>query len=386
MADTHRLGGPTMAPTQATLVDRLYGLYERLLANPRFQRWAASFPLTRPLARARARGLFDLCAGFVYSQVLLACVRLKLFDVLAEGPQTAQALAARLQLAPDAATRLLEAAASLGLASRRSGGRYGLGSHGAALRANPGIAAMVEHHALVYRDLADPVALLRGDRAATGLQGYWPYSRAQDPSSLTAGEVAAYSTLMSASQPLVASEILDAYPLDAHRCLLDVGGGEGTFLGFVADRAPHLRLMLFDLPQVAERARHRFAHTGLAARATAHGGDFCRDALPTGADIVSLVRVLHDHDDDSVRAILRSVRAALPSGGTILIGEPMADAAGAPTVGAAYFGFYLLAMGQGRARSVAELSTFLAEAGFAKITQRATAMPLQTSVLVASAA
>ena len=83
MVDTHRLGGPPMAPMQATLIDRLYGLYERLLGNPRFQRWAASFPLTRPLARARARGLFDLCAGFVYSQVLLACVRLDLFDVLA---------------------------------------------------------------------------------------------------------------------------------------------------------------------------------------------------------------------------------------------------------------------------------------------------------------
>ena len=43
------------------------------------------FPLTRPIARRRARELFDLCAGFVYSQVLLACVRLRLFEILAEG-------------------------------------------------------------------------------------------------------------------------------------------------------------------------------------------------------------------------------------------------------------------------------------------------------------
>jgi demethylspheroidene O-methyltransferase len=95
------------------------------------------------------------------------------------------------------------------------------------------------------------------------------------------------------------------------------------------------------------------------------------------------VRVLHDHNDDTVRAILRAVRACLPPGGTVLVGEPMADAPGAPTVGAAYFGFYLLAMGQGRARSAAELSTFLAEAGFADIAHRPTRLPLQTSVLVA---
>ena len=59
---------------------------DRLLASRRFQRWAAAFPLTRPIARRRARALFDLCAGFVYSQVLFACVRLKLFDALAAGP------------------------------------------------------------------------------------------------------------------------------------------------------------------------------------------------------------------------------------------------------------------------------------------------------------
>ncbi len=35
---------------------------------------------------------------------------------------------------------------------------------------------------------------------------------------------------MAASQPLVADEILDAYPFARHRCLLDVGGGDGSFL------------------------------------------------------------------------------------------------------------------------------------------------------------
>jgi demethylspheroidene O-methyltransferase len=389
MTDARTLGAPqARAPEDRpamSLADRLHAFYERLVSDPRFQRWASAFPLTRPVARRRARGLFDLCAGFVYSQVLLACVRLDLFDILAAGPLDLATLASRLQLSPDAARRLLEAAVSLDLVSRRSGGRYGLGAHGAALRANPGIAAMVEHHALVYRDLADPVALLRGTRDATGLGGYWPYSRADDPRGLTAEQVAGYSQLMSASQPLVAGEILDAYPLDSHKCLLDVGGGEGTFLRHVADRAPHLRLMLFDLPQVAARATMRFAESGLGARATAYGGDFRRGPLPAGADIVSLVRVLHDHDDESVLAILRSVRAALPAGGRVLIGEPMAQAAGAKTVGAAYFGFYLLAMGQGRARTVAELGALLKATGFGNIQEKQTNMPLQTGVLVADA-
>ena len=45
-----------------------------------------------------------------------------------------------------------------------------------ALVGNAAVAAMVEHHALLYADLADPVALLRGG-APTRLAAYWPYGR-----------------------------------------------------------------------------------------------------------------------------------------------------------------------------------------------------------------
>ncbi|MFM8614197.1 MAG: methyltransferase, partial [Alphaproteobacteria bacterium] len=68
----------------ASWADRFTAWRESLTARPSFRAWAARFPLTRPLARRRARELFDLCAGFVYSQVLAACVRLKLFEALHE--------------------------------------------------------------------------------------------------------------------------------------------------------------------------------------------------------------------------------------------------------------------------------------------------------------
>ena len=197
--------------------------------------------------------------------------------------------------------------------------------------------------------------------------------------------MAAYSALMAASQPLVASEILDAYPVGRHRCLLDVGGGEGAFLAAAGARAPRLRLMLFDLPAVAERARHRFAAAGLGGRAQAFGGSFLDDALPEGADVISLVRVVHDHDDDAVRRLLRAVRAALPVGGTLLLAEPMAETPGAERMGDAYFGFYLLAMGSGRPRSATALTRMLGASGFARIRNLRTSTPLLTSVLVARA-
>ena len=363
---------------------------DRLLTSPRFQQAATRFFGTRPIARQRARGLFDLVAGFVYSQLLLACVQLKLFDRLAQAPMTAAQLATEGRMPLLSAERLLAAAGSLQLAEARGPGedgelRYGLGALGAAMVGNGAVAALVEHHGALYSDMADPLAMLRNERGGGALSRYWAYAEAADPGALGSDHVAPYSALMAASQPLVAGQVLDAYRIGQHRRLLDLGGGEGVFAAHALQRAPRLQAMVFDLPAVAERARAHFGRLGLAQRAAAYGGDFLRDALPEGADVVSLVRVIYDHDDAPALAILRAARRALPAGGTLLLAEPMAGAAGAQAMGAAYFGMYLMAMGSGRARSAADLGRLVGAAGFTRIRECRTALPLQAGLLVARA-
>jgi demethylspheroidene O-methyltransferase len=360
---------------------------DRLLADEHFRRWAAGFPLTRAIAQRHARSVFDLCAGFVYSQILVAAVELDLFEILAQCPQSARTVAPKLGLGPDAAHRLLAGAAALGLLQRRGtdiagDDRFGLGPLGAALRGNPGLVAMIRHHRMLYADLADPVALLRGG-VATELARYWSYSDRGQPRQLATESVAAYSALMAASQALVADDILDAYSIARHSCLLDLGGGNGSFLTRAAVRAPALRLGLFDLPAVASLAESRLKEAGLDERVTVTGGDFLHDSLPAGADLITLIRVVHDHDDDFALVLLRNARAALAPGGILLLGEPMADAPGAAPMGDAYFGFYLLAMGQGRPRRAEELEVLLRAAGFQGIRRRPTRRPMLVGVVTA---
>lgn len=371
-------------PNPSSWAERWLAWRDRLLTKASFRHWAASFALTRPVARRRALGLFDVMAGFVYSQVLAACVQLRLFDLLADGPLTPEEVGRRAALPIDGARRLLAAAASIDLLERRSGGRYGLGRLGAPLVDDEAITAMVRHHAALYADLRDPVALLRGERGASELGRYWPYTAYDAPGEASDQRVVEYSALMSASQPLIAAEVLAAYPLARHRRLLDVGGGEGRFLAAAARAAPELQLMLFDLPGVATRAREYLAGQGLAVRSEVAGGDFMVDPLPRGADVISLVRVLFDHPDDRVLALLRRAHTALPPGGTVLIAEPMADTPGAARMGDAYFGFYLLAMGHGRARSAPEHMGLLAQAGFTAARRVPTRMPIQCSLVVAT--
>ena len=371
---------PTSDPRRASgwtrLVDAAHALRIGILSSPRFQRWAARFPLTRFVARRRARALFDLSAGFVYAQVLRACVELEVLETLVAGPRTPADLGAAVGLGAPAASRLLRSAASLGLVEARGGGRFGVGIHGASYLGNPAVKAMVTHHALFYADLAAPVALLRGEAGPTELSRFWAYEGPTGP------PAEAYSELMGRSLTLIAEDVLEAAPLGDVTRLLDVGGGEGVFVEALARRMPGLSLALFDLPPVAERAEARLRALGLG-RIAVTGGDLFEDPLPGPVDAVSLVRVLHDHDDDAAARLLRSVHDALGPGGRVLVAEPMAHPRHRSRVGGAYFEFYLLAMGQGRPRTPAENRALLAAAGFRRIRRLPTRRPLFAELLVA---
>ena len=114
-------------------------------------------------------------------------------------------------------------------------------------------------------------------------------------------------------------------------------------------------------------------------------GNFFEDAIPTGYDIVSLVRILHDHDDEPAARLLANIRASLAPGSRLLIAEPMARVPGAEGMGEAFFGMYLWAMGSGRPRSQAEIAAMLKRAGFAQTRFVATPQPVNASIIVAFA-
>ncbi len=344
-----------------------------LLGSARFRTWAAAFPLTRPIARRRAKAMFDINAGFIHSQIAMAMVETGLIVRLADGPLSVGDAAAHADLPLEAADRLLKAGASLELAQRLVDGRYMLGALGAALHGNRGIAEMIDHHRHLYIDLADPVGLLRRGGGGGALARYWAYARSEDPASSADGSVAAYSELMAASQSMVAEQVIAAYDFGRHQRLLDVGGGQGVFARSVKSARPGIDIALFDLPAVAARAGDM----------KAYGGNFFEDDLPSGYDLVSLVRILHDHDDNAAMILLRNIARSLPTGGRLMIAEPMAGTPGAESMGDGYFGVYLWAMGSGRPRTKAEIGAMLHKAGFGEMQEYPTNLPLITRVVTA---
>jgi demethylspheroidene O-methyltransferase len=377
VSDAGLADGPKATPRRRF---SLNGWRNRLVASPGFQSWASRFPLTRGTARREGEAMFDLVAGFVHSQVLMALVELGVLESLLDGPLKVKALAHRHRLPADRMEILTRAGAGLRLLSVK-GDRVVLTRRGAALLGVPGLQAMIRHHRVLYRDLENPVAFLRGETRPE-LAGFWPYVFGPG-AEIDPEDAARYSDLMADSQALVAEETLRAVSFGETRALLDVGGGTGVFLAAVAKRNPHVTGTLFDLPEVAEQAAARFAREGLSDRLTAVPGSFRTDALPSGADTISLVRVLYDHSDETVESLVASVFAALPPGGRLVVSEPMSGGDRPDRATDTYFALYTLAMGTGRTRSAARIGALLTGAGFTAVREHRTHRPFVTSVVAA---
>jgi demethylspheroidene O-methyltransferase len=333
--------------------DKWRARYLDLVGTAAFQSWAARSLFTRGTAKRDGERLFDLVAGFTYSQILQAFVALDLQRHLRARPAYPSELAAKIDAPERRISVLCQAAASLGLLTRLRDGRYALARLGAAINGVGGLRDMILHHDILYRDLGPAEGFFRGE-TDPDLARFWPYvfgaAAAEDPATAER-----YSHLMSETQNLVSDEILSSLSF-------------GT---------------LFDLPQVAALAQDRFERAGIATRATIVSGSFRDDPLPLGPDLITLIRVLYDHEDETVLRLLKSVHAALPEGGKIVIAEPMSGGEAPDRSADAYFALYCMAMGTGTVRSAAQINELLSKAGFARVSLVKTGRPFVTRIVTA---
>jgi demethylspheroidene O-methyltransferase len=337
----------------------------RLLTDPRFISWAQRFPLTRPVARYNSSRLFDLLAGFAYSQVLAACVELNLLHHVGQNGSTLDLLSRAVGIAPERLDILVRAAVSLDVLAQR-GERILLGSQGAALIAQPWIMRFIQHHKYFYQDLENAVELISERKGGEAMRRYWSYD-----GSSTGKD--AYSALMAASQVAVSEQILAVFDFKRFGRMLDIGGGSGAFLRAVCTQNSAVDAHLYDLPGVVSLVE--------SGSITTHGGDFRTDDLPKGMDLISVVRVIHDHDDDVVAGLFRNIRRACDAGTTVLIAEPFAGNRATARVTDAYFNLYFAAMGQGVTRSPQRIAEIAAPHGFSLQKVYRTHMPLITGAM-----
>jgi demethylspheroidene O-methyltransferase len=178
--------------------------------------------------------------------------------------------------------------------------------------------------------------------------------------------VATYSRDMDVTSDLHSEIILEAIDLSRKRKCLDIGGGYGKLACRACERNPGLNAQVFDLPEIEEEARLKIQGRKMKSRVAFVSGNFFNDALPMGADIVFLSRILYDWPDPKAQQILRNAYDCMVSGGHVVVyeafyvGDKKVDQARiASAIQHLFFG--------GRIRSVDEMVSMLKETGFYKV-------------------
>jgi SAM-dependent methyltransferase len=138
--------------------------------------------------------------------------------------------------------------------------------------------------------------------------------------------------------------------------VVDVGGGNGSFLLELFARQPGLRGIVYDLPETV-RDEAQLAAAGIEF---VEGSFFER--VPEG-DVFVLGTVLHDWDDESATRILKTIRRSAREGSRLLVIDRVLPPGNEPD-GSKWLDILMLALLGGKERNEAQWRELLAAGGF----------------------
>jgi hypothetical protein len=314
--------------------------------------------VSAPAPRPDTTRLQRLVHSYRDAAALMAAVELGLFTQVARGADTEAAVARALDLTETNAERLVTACVALGLLTRDDG----------RLRNAPDVARFLVEGEPTY---AGPWMLFskpdwnEWGRLSTHLRRrdtvvLGKYARGFTVEQARTYHEATYSIGMGAARRFVRH-----VNLAGRRQILDLGGGSGCYCIVAAQQHPQLRATILDLPPVVEVTREFIASHGLADRVTAQAGDFTRDPLPAGADVVIMASNLPQYSREIIQTVVSRAFAALVPGGEMhLIGEMLDGTRTGPRDPALWGLAEALWGSTGLAHSVDECRAYFQRAGF----------------------
>jgi len=310
-------------------------------------------------ARLAMNRLFN---AYRQSQCVGVAVELQLPERLASGPRTAADLAAECGAHEPSLRRLLRTLVAMEVLAEDQPGRFGLTSFGEQLRADQlGPAARLFNSPLYWKSWMNLEHSVRtGERAFDFTHGMrdWDYY-ASHPE-----DGARFDAAMSANTLPVSRAVVAAHDFSRYGVIADIGGGDGTLLGEVLSSHPNVRGILFDRPDVIDRAKTRLHDAGVADRVDFVAGSFM-DSVPSGAEAYLLKSIIHDWDDATAHTILERCRAAAKPGTRLLLVERVVpERAGLDTLEIFIMDLNMLVNTGGQERTEDEYRGLLAAAGF----------------------
>jgi ubiquinone/menaquinone biosynthesis C-methylase UbiE len=308
--------------------------------------------------------LMHMIQGLQVAGILKGAVELGVFDEIAAGHRDARSIAAAIGAEERATSILLDALVALGLLT--AGPAYGLAAGTDAFlvrdrRTYIGGATDIftgtwawENYGRIAEIVRSGGTIMRQDAETPGLE-FWGTFAASSGGIATPSGHGLADTLASWGRR------------QDELAVLDIGCGSGLYGLAVASSHPNPRLTLLDWGNVLETARSNVAAFGLEDRTNYIDGDVFETDLGGPHDLIIASHFFHHFSEARCRQALQRFAAALKPGGRIAINEFAAVAQSpADEPFPALFSVVMLAWTRaGRAHTVADYTSWLADSGFA---------------------
>jgi hypothetical protein len=174
-------------------------------------------------------------------------------------------------------------------------------------------------------------------------------------------------------------QIASVYDSPEGAVVIEVGGGQGDFLGRILARNPTVCGVLFDRFSVIESAGI-VANPACSDRISLVAGDFF-ESIPPDGDIYVMKQVLHDWDYLRASAILKNCRRVMNSSAKLLVAEVIIPEAGPGALFGSLLDLQMLVVHGGRERTKDEFVNLLRGSSY-KL-QRVIATPTPISIVEA---
>jgi len=305
--------------------------------------------------------LMQLSTAYWGSQTLLTANRLGLFEILAGGAMDAAAIASALDTQPRPTHLLLKACLALGLLEESPEGYCNSPSSQVFLvPGSPGYLG----NAIRY---SDNLYATWGNLETALHEGVPPMPpekyTGDDPEKTRHFVYGMHDRALGIGRAMV--ELVD---LSGRKCMLDIGGGPGTYSSLFAQRHPELHSRVLDLPGVTAIAQEIISSMGVADRVTTVAGDYLQSSLPEGNDVVLMSGMFHRETEDDCRALIQRGQDALEPGGLLIISDVFTDEDGSAPLFATLFGLnMMLTAPNGGVHSDAAVASWMTDAGFVNI-------------------
>jgi hypothetical protein len=298
----------------------------------------ASMPATSPDLTRRpdpAELVMQLCTGYMASACIQVAARLKIADLLANGPKPVQQLASAAAANEDRLYRVLRVLASLGVFTETSPRTFALTPTAEPLRSDVSnsIRDMVlwitsPFHFRTYSEILHSVKT--GEITCDHVHGKPVFEYFPEHPEISE----LFNNAMTSMSEMVTPALLEAYDFAGIQTLMDVAGGHGALLRAILNKYPEMHGILIDLDHVIDGAKQVSANQALAHRCQFMPADFFAE-VPANADAIIMKHIIHDWDDDKAVLILKNCRKALtgkPNARIILV-ESVLPAGNEPHMG-----------------------------------------------------